>query len=122
LISPSVLIVDDEPLIRWSLKAHLERAGFVVVDAETGEEALARFGEAIGLALVDLRLPDTDGLRLLCELKRRKPDVRIILMTAYGTPEVTREALDSGAYGVLAKPFDLGTLTATVEAALCSAG
>jgi DNA-binding NtrC family response regulator len=111
LTSSSVLIVDDEPLIRWSLKTHLEQAGFDVVDAESGRQALDRFGDAIGLALVDLRLPDTNGLQLLGELKRRKPKCRIILMTAYGTPEVTREALDSGAYQVLDKPFNLERLT-----------
>lgn len=121
MTSPSVLIVDDEPLIRWSLRTHLEKAGFEVVDAESGQQALDRFGETIGLALVDLRLPDTNGLQLLGEMKRRKPKCRIILMTAYGTPEVTREALDSGAYQVLDKPFNLESLTETIETALCAA-
>jgi two-component system response regulator AtoC len=122
LTAPSVLIVDDEPLIRWSVRTHLEQAGFEVVDAETGQQALDRFGETIGLALVDLRLPDTDGLRLLGEMKRRKPKCRIIIMTAYGTPEMTREAMSSGAYRVLDKPFDLDALTETIEAALCASG
>jgi DNA-binding NtrC family response regulator len=121
LSSPSVLVVDDEPLIRWSVRTHLEQAGFAVVDAATGEQALDRFGNTIGLALVDLRLPDTNGLQLLGEMKRRQPGCHVILMTAYGTPEVTREAIDSGAFQVLDKPFNLETLTATIEAALCSA-
>jgi DNA-binding NtrC family response regulator len=120
LTAPSVLVVDDEPLIRWSVRTHLEQAGFKVVDAETGRQALDRFGETIGLALVDLRLPDTDGLQLLGEMKRRKPTCRIILMTAYGTPETTREAMKSGAYRVLDKPFDLDALTETIETALCA--
>lgn len=118
---PSVLVVDDEPLIRWSVRTHLEKAGFAVVDAGTGRQALDRLGKQIGLALIDLRLPDTDGLKLLGEMKRRLPDCRVILMTAYGTPEVMRKALDSGAYEVLDKPFDLAALTATISAALRSA-
>jgi len=120
LASHWVLIVDDEPLIRWSLRAHLEQAGYAVVDAETGRQALDRVGEQIGLALVDLRLPDTDGLQLILEIKRMLPDCRIILMTAYGSPEVAKEARKSGAYEVLDKPFDLKHLTATVAAALDS--
>ena len=121
MVTPhSVLIVDDEPLIRWSLRAHLEQAGYVVVDAETGRQALDRAGDEIGLALVDLRLPDTDGLRLILEIKRKLPGCRIILMTAYGSPEVAQEARESGVYDVLDKPFDLKHLTATVAAALDS--
>ena len=116
----SVLIVDDEPLIRWSLRAHLEQAGYAVIDAETGRQALDRVGEQIALALVDLRLPDTDGLQLILEIKRKLPNCRIILMTAYGSPEVAQEARESGAYEVLDKPFDLKHLTATVAAALDS--
>jgi DNA-binding NtrC family response regulator len=120
LNSASVLIVDDEPLIRWSVRTHLERAGFDVVDVETGQEALECFGEKTRLALVDFRLPDTDGLHLLGEMKRRRPRCPVILVTAYGTPELTREALDSGAYRVVDKPFDLESLTAIIEAALGS--
>jgi len=120
LHSASVLIVDDEPLIRWSVKTHLERAGYDVVDAENGGEALARFGSAVGLALVDFRLPDTDGLELLGELKRRRPMCPVILMTANGTPELARVALESGAFGVVDKPFDLERLTAIIRTALSS--
>jgi DNA-binding NtrC family response regulator len=122
LASDWVLIVDDEPLIRWSLRAHLEQAGFAVLDAETGSQALDKFGERIALALVDLRLPDTDGLQLISEFKRRQPECSVILMTAYGTPEVAREALDSGACQVMYKPFDLEKLTTTIEALLHPAG
>jgi DNA-binding NtrC family response regulator len=116
----SVLIVDDEPLIRWSVRTHLERAGYDVVDAASGSQALARFGKAVALALVDFRLPDTDGLELLGELKRRRPLCPVILMTANGTPELAREALDSGAFRVVDKPFDLERLTAVIRAALGS--
>lgn len=118
MASPAVLIVDDEPLIRWSLRAHLQHAGFRVVDAETGRQALDRFDQEVGLALVDLRLPDTDGLTLIGELKRRRPTCRVILMTAFGTPDVAREALETGVLEVIDKPFDLDRLTATVGAAL----
>jgi len=117
-----VLVVDDEPLIRWSVKTHLEQAGFEVVDADSGRQALDRLGSKVSLALIDLRLPDTDGLQLLAEIKRRNPTCAVILMTAFGSPEVAREALDCGAYRVLDKPFDLEKLTATISAAMVAEG
>ena len=114
----SILVVDDEQLIRWSLRTHLEHSGYRVDVAETGSEALDHFGDDVGLVLLDLKLPDTNGLTLLKEMKRKHPGCQVILMTAYGTPEVASEALRCGAYQVFDKPFDLDEMARTVKEAL----
>lgn len=118
----AVLVVDDEQLIRWSIRAHLEQVGFQVVVAENGEQALACFRDDVGLVLLDFRLPDTDGLAVLRQIKKRRPNCPVILMTAFGSPEVTRKAVAGGAFRVMDKPFNLDEMTHLVEQALCSAG
>ncbi len=115
-----ILIVDDEELVRWSLRARLEHDGYVVVEAETAGQAPARWREGVDLVLLDLRLPDGDGLSLLKDLKHERPGCPAILMTAYGTPEVVRQARARGAHEVLGKPFDLDRMTALVAEALGS--
>ena len=116
--SHSVMIVDDEPLIRWSVRTRLEKTGFTVIEAESGRQALDRLSDEVGLALVDLRLPDTDGLTLIGRLKSRLPGCRVILVTASASPEVNRKAQQAGAFRVVDKPFDLEVLTSTIETAL----
>lgn len=117
-----VLVVDDEHLIRWSIRTHLRRAGYRVEIAETGDEALRRFGNDVDLVLLDVRLPDRDGLEVLVEMKRRRAGCRIILMTAYDCPDLASEALDRGAERVLNKPFDLDVMAAAVGDALGGPG
>jgi DNA-binding NtrC family response regulator len=116
--SPVVLVVDDEPLIRWSVRTHLARAGHRVELAETGREALARLRDDIGVVVLDVRLPDADGLDVLSEIKRRQAGCGVIVMTAYGGPALADEALGRGALCVLNKPFDLERLAAAVGEAL----
>ena len=111
----AVLIVDDEPLIRWSVAESLEAAGYRVVEAGSAAEALRFFpvrnGEspngAVEAVVLDLKLPDSRDLGLLRQILRLSPGCRVILMTAHGTPEILEEALKSGAAGVLTKPFDM---------------
>jgi DNA-binding NtrC family response regulator len=122
-ISPvlRILIVDDEALIRWSLNEQLSTAGYEVHEAGDGASALAYFSEEspqIDLVVLDLKLPDSDGVTLLRKIKRVCPTCRVILMTAFGSPETLQSARDSGAYDVLAKPFDLDHMLRTVEQAL----
>ncbi|HZT75911.1 MAG TPA: response regulator [Vicinamibacterales bacterium] len=127
--SPSahVLVVDDEALIRWSLSETLSDCGYDV--QETGDGAGARSavrdaGEAFDVVLLDFRLPDSEDLALLASLRQASPKTRIILMTAYGTPEVVRGALELGAYRVVSKPFemhDVASLVAEAAAARQSA-
>jgi len=111
---PVVLVVDDEQLIRWSIRTHLARAGYRVEIAETGKQALERFGDDVGIVVLDVRLPDTDGLSVLSEIKRKREGCRVIVMTAYGNPELASEAIHRGAYCVLNKPFDLDVLSEMV--------
>lgn len=105
-----VLVVDDEPLIRWSLTETLSDRGYQVVESGDGRGARTAVRDALSefdVVLLDFRLPDTEDLSLLAALRESSPDSRIILMTAYGTPEVVRGALDLGAYRVVNKPFEM---------------
>ena len=114
-----VLLVDDEPLIRWAVTETLTQAGHSVVEAGDGASAIRAMHDAapIDVVLLDLRLPDSDDLGLLTNIRRQSPSTAVVLMTAHGTRETTDEALALGAYEVMAKPFDL----ARVETVLCKA-
>jgi DNA-binding NtrC family response regulator len=116
---PSVLVVDDEELIRWSLAQTLEAAGYEVLEAGTARETLERVndGADISVVLLDLKLPDSSDLSLLRVLHQRAPQCRIILMTAHGTAEIMDEALDAGAFRALGKPFDMSRMVGIVKEA-----
>jgi two-component system response regulator (stage 0 sporulation protein F) len=109
-ILPCVLVVDDEGLLRWSLAETLAAAGYRVIEARTGREArgvIADDEHPIDVMLVDVRLPDGDGLQLAREARRRPIACPIIVMTAYGTADIQETALAIGAHAVVTKPFDL---------------
>ena len=113
-----VLVVDDEPLVRWALSETLTTAGLSVRQAATGDaaaRALSDEGNCPDVVLLDYRLPDTTGLDLLATIKRETPSCRTILMTAYGTPEIARQALQMGAVAVVDKPFEMGDVPGIVE-------
>jgi DNA-binding NtrC family response regulator len=115
-----ILIVDDEPLIRWSLANTLRDSGHEAVEATNGATALRAVTEAatpFDVLLLDFRLPDSTDLRLLAELRRLTPATRVVLMTAYGTPEVVQGALDLGAFRVVGKPLDMTEVPSLVEQA-----
>jgi two-component system, NtrC family, response regulator len=114
----TVLIVDDEALIRWSLAESLEAAGFGVVEAGTAREALACLSEHpadVLVALLDLKLPDSSDLGLLRRVRKVAPECQVILMTAHGTPEILDEARRAGAFSTLSKPFDMGRIVGIVR-------
>jgi len=107
-----ILVVDDEELIRWSLQQVLASDGYRAVVAADGGEALARLAEAEpDLCLLDLKLPDCDGLQLLPQLHARVPHLLVVVMTAYGSSEIEGEARRLGAVDFLRKPFDPGALS-----------
>ncbi len=118
-----VLVVDDEPLIRWSLSETLADNGYQVVESSDGTSARTAVTTApreFDVVLLDLRLPDTEDLSLLASLRQLTPHAQIIVMTAFGTPEVARSAIDLGAFRVVDKPFemdDVATLVAQAHAA-----
>jgi DNA-binding NtrC family response regulator len=108
-----VLVVEDELLIRWAIRETLTDAGHSVVEAENAESAvraLANSVEPIDVVVLDYRLPDSSDLALLAAIRRLSPRTAVVLMTAYGTADVSRRALDLGAFRVMHKPFDLRDL------------
>jgi DNA-binding NtrC family response regulator len=113
-----LLIVDDEELVRWSLRERFARDGYTVVEAGTAAGAIEQISPALDLVLLDYRLPDGDGLTVLRRIKELSPDTLVILMTAFSTVENAVEAMKHGAYHYLNKPFNLDDVSAMVEKAL----
>ena len=114
----TILVVDDEQLIRWSLVERLSQEGYKTLEAETGAAALAQLHDSVDLVLLDYRLPDTDGLSVLNEVRRRDPDVLVILLTAFSNVATAVEIMKAGAYHYATKPFDLDEIAVLVEKAL----
>ena len=113
-----VLVVEDEALLRWSIAETLAGGGHTVLEAGSASaaaEAIDKTTEPIDVVLLDYRLPDSNDLRLLAKVRRLMPASAVVLMTAFGTPEVTQGALDLGAYRVMSKPFDMQGLDALVR-------
>jgi len=114
----SILIIDDDPLIRKTLTSHFSKEGFEVLLAEDGNEGLQKYEESFpDLVLLDIRLPDMDGLEALRKIKERKKNACIIIMTAYDDMKTTVEAVKSGAFEYLVKPLDYVELDLTIDKA-----
>ncbi len=122
-MSKRILIVDDEAAIRISLAEALENDGYSVETAETGEEALAKLhGDPFALAVTDLKLPGVSGLDLLKAVRNQGSDTPVIMMTAYGDVDTAVDAIRSGAYDFIQKPFKLSEMRKQVRAALRATG
>ena len=101
-----ILIVDDEKNIRLTLSRSLEVLGVETDSAEDGKEALVKLREKeFGLILLDIRMPGVDGMEVLRRVRESRPDIRIIILTAYGTIELAVEAMKLGAVDFIQKPF-----------------
>jgi DNA-binding response OmpR family regulator len=112
-----VLVVDDELLIRWSIAETLTEAGHEVVeagDAATALEVMVKEPPP-DVVVLDYRLPDSDDLGLLGKIRRLAPAAVVIMMTAFGTPEMTHEAFELGAREVVNKPFNMHDLAAKLR-------
>jgi len=114
----SVLVIDDDPLIRKTLSSYLSEKGFEALVAEDGEEGLQKYEERIpDLVILDIRLPDVDGLEVLGRIREKNPNASIIIMTAYDDMKTTIEAIKSGAFEYLVKPLDYVELDLTIDKA-----
>jgi DNA-binding NtrC family response regulator len=118
-MSGSILIIDDEAEIRESLQTLLEMEGYDVETAATGQQGLNRIGQrTFDLILLDLALPDRNGMEILAELHSQDPGLSVMMITAYGTVENAVKAIQAGATNFVQKPWDNEKLLADVRAAI----
>ena len=112
----TILIIDDDKLIRWSLSTVLGRAGYRIQEAATGREGLVAVERSTpDLVLLDIMLPDMDGFAVLEKLLHAHPILPVLTMTADATPKTARRAIRLGARGHLEKPCDSAVLLAAVS-------
>ena len=117
----TVLVVDDEPLARWSIAEVLGDRGYRVIQAGDAASALQAIATADGVpdvVLLDVRLPDSTDLSVLSVIHRAIPRTAIVLMTAHGDPALFEEARRRGAVAVVAKPFEMAAIAPLVERVL----
>jgi two-component system NtrC family response regulator len=122
-MSETILIVDDEKNMRFVVQRALTGAGYTVVEASSGEEALVSVEkETPDLVLLDQRMSGIDGLATLVELKKLQPEITVIMLTAHGSVSDAVEAMKAGAIDYLTKPFDVEELKLAVEKAIRISG
>jgi len=111
-----ILIVDDDESIRTVLSTILSDEGYSVDMARTGKEAVKKSNTKLyNLALIDIRLPDTEGTTLLTRIKKTSPRMRKIIITGYPSLQNAVDALNKGADAYVMKPFDMRKVLATIE-------
>jgi DNA-binding NtrC family response regulator len=114
-----VLVVEDESLIRWSLRQKFEERGYQVNEAPTGKAALTALEDGrFDLVMLDYKLPDMTGLEVLRHVRQVDVDAVAVMMTAFSTIESAVEAMKLGAFDYVTKPFDMEQMLLTVDRAL----
>jgi CheY-like chemotaxis protein len=124
-----ILVVDDEPdvevLFRQQFRHDLRAGRFTMEFAQSGDIALQHITDAAGVSIIlilsDINMPGMSGLELLPKAKAMRPDVPIIMITAYGDAETKRKALENGAEALLTKPIDFETLRSEIDMRVGSA-
>lgn len=118
--APRILVLDDESTLRTAVFRLLDRKGFTAVTSQKIEEAraLCQGDNAFDLAIIDMNLPDGDGIEFMRELKMIYPKIQVIILTGFGTVEMAVKATQQGAYHFLTKPFSLEELMSLVDKAL----
>jgi len=118
-----ILVVEDEAIVRESLKDWLQDDGYEVVTAEDGEQALEVIGKQdFGVVILDLKLPGKDGVQVLKEAKTQRPSLKAVIITAYPSVETATEAMKSGAIDYIPKPFSPEDLEKIIEGILAPKG
>jgi CheY-like chemotaxis protein len=111
-----ILVVDDEESMRITLAANLELEGHEVVEASSGEEALRLVREQpVDVVLTDIRMPGLNGVELYRHIRRERPGLPVVLMTAFAEESLVEDALAEGVFTVLHKPFDVAHLLRTLR-------
>src|SRR5436190_3514879 len=117
-MTPTILVVDDEQLIRWSLNERLSHEGYKIVEADTAKAAVERHAEGVDLVILDYKLPDGDGISVLKAIKDADSETLVILLTAHSSVDMAVDAMKHGAYHYANKPFNLDEIALLVEKAL----
>ncbi len=116
--NPLILIADDDAAVCWALERALGRAGWRVAVAADAGAARKRLKSDVDVLITDIRMPGESGLDLLAEVRRTRPDLPVLVMTAHGTMETAMQAVQRGAFDYLPKPLDLDRTLAAVRRAL----
>ena len=114
-----ILIVDDEPAIRLFLSGLVERMGHNPMEAENGQDALEKFQkESVDLAIVDVHMPEMNGIRFLEEVKKIDPLSVVIMMTGFPSAETIIQTIEDDGYTYIAKPLEIDRMTDLIERGL----
>jgi len=125
-VNPLILVVDDEPdvedLFRQQFRRDIRAGRFTMEFAESGDSALQKISDANAVPLIlilsDVNMPGMSGLELLPKAKASRPDVPVIMITAYGDGDTRRRALEGGAEALLTKPIDFSALRSEIDGRL----
>lgn len=111
-----ILVIDDEPIVRISCERTLGPEGYDVTLASSGQEGIDQLEkETFSLVLLDLKMPDIDGIEVLNRIKNSWPDTKVVMVTGYSTVETAVQALRLGAYNFVEKPFTPDILLKAVK-------
>jgi two-component system, chemotaxis family, chemotaxis protein CheY len=116
---PTVLVVDDAQFLRVRLTRMLRENGYDILEAENGDRAVAQYeAGAPDAVLLDITMPEKDGLEVLREIRAKHPDARVVMLTALGQQSIVLQAIKAGARDFIVKPFEQERVLAALQRAL----